>query len=129
MSQITKMARKESGGQTGKCSTKCKAQMGRISQIAYFTTYWYIQKNYWMDFSYYTNSSHQNITEIKHYLYVSLHSLISFSDDYIRVRIRHRQSLYLLIDQQIFWLPRSTNNYRYSQLKFFNTEDDDFSKM
>lgn len=104
--------------------------MGRISQIAYFTTYWYIlQKDYWMDFSYYTNSSHQNITEIKHYLYVSLHSLISFSDDYIRVRICHRQSLYLLIDQQIFWLPRSTNNYRYSQLKFFNTEDDDFSKM
>lgn len=103
--------------------------MGRISQIAYFTTYWYIQKNYWMDFSYYTNSSHQNITEIKHYLYVSLHSLISFSDDYIRVRIRHRQGLYLLIDQQIFWLPRSTNNYQYSQLKFFNTEDDDFSKM
>lgn len=42
MSQITKMARKESGGQTGECSTKCKAQMGRISQIAYFTTYWYI---------------------------------------------------------------------------------------
>lgn len=82
-----------------------------------------------MDFSYYTNSSHQNITEIKHYLYVSLHSLISFSDDYIRVRIRHRQGLYLLIDQQIFWLPRSTNNYWYSQLKFFNTEDDDFSKM
>lgn len=125
MSQITKMARKESGG----TNWKMQHQMGRISQIAYFTTYWYIQKNYRMDFSYYTNSSHQNITEIKHYLYVSLHSLISFSDDYIRVRIRHRQGLYLLIDQQIFWLPRSTNNYRYSQLKFFNTEDDDFSKM
>lgn len=36
--------------------------MGRISQIAYFTTYWYIQKNYWMDFSYYTNSSHYLLT-------------------------------------------------------------------
>lgn len=40
MSQITKMARKESGG----TNWKMQHQMGRISQIAYFTTYWYIQK-------------------------------------------------------------------------------------
>lgn len=38
MSQITKMARKESGG----TNWKMQHQMGRISQIAYFTTYWYI---------------------------------------------------------------------------------------
>lgn len=112
MSQITKMARKESGG----TNWKMQHQMGRISQIAYFTTYWYIQKNYWMDFSYYTNSSHQNITEIKHYLYVSLHSLISFSDDYIRVRIRHRQGLYLLIDhfkQQTLHINNNHSNNQY----------------